>query len=147
MEYMALMKDPHLQPLWKRGFGNKAGHLFQGIRDIPETDTCFFIKLTNVPKDRQITYGKIVFDYKPHKKEKQRVRLTVGHDRLDYSGDVATSTADITTFKILINSPLSTADAAMMMINIKNYYLGTPLPRFEYMKMLLSRFPEETVSK
>jgi hypothetical protein len=22
MEYMALMKDPHLQPLWKRGFGN-----------------------------------------------------------------------------------------------------------------------------
>jgi hypothetical protein len=27
----------------------------------------------------------------------------------------------------------------------KNYYLGTPLPRFEYMKMLLSRFPEEIV--
>jgi hypothetical protein len=30
----------------------------------------------------------------------------------------------------------------MMMLDIKNYYLGTPLPRFEYMKMLLSRFPE-----
>jgi hypothetical protein len=42
--------------------------------------------------------------------------------------------------KILINSTLSTADAAMMMMDIKNYYLGTPLPRFEYMKMLLSRF-------
>jgi hypothetical protein len=28
MEYMALMKDPDLQPLWKRGFGNEAGHLF-----------------------------------------------------------------------------------------------------------------------
>jgi hypothetical protein len=25
MEYMALMKDPDLQPLWQRGFGNKAG--------------------------------------------------------------------------------------------------------------------------
>jgi hypothetical protein len=62
MEYMALMKDPRLQPLWKRGFGNKRGHLFQGIRDIPGTDTCFFIKLTNVPKDRKITYGKIVCD-------------------------------------------------------------------------------------
>jgi hypothetical protein len=66
----------------------------------------------------------------------------VGGDRLDYSGDVATSMADITTFKILINSTLSTEDAAMMMMDIKNYYLGTPLPRFEYMKMLLSRFPE-----
>jgi hypothetical protein len=147
MEYMALMKDPNLQPLWKRGFGNKVGRLFQGIRDIPGTNTCFLIKLTNIPKDRQITYGKIVCDYKPHKKEKERVRLTVGGDRLDYSGDIATSTADITTFKILINSTLSTADAAMVMMDIKNYYLGTPLPRFEYMKMLLSRFLEEIVNK
>jgi hypothetical protein len=108
MEYMALMEDPQLQPLWTRGFGNECGHLFQGIRDIPGTNTCFFIKLTNIPKHRNITYGKIVCDYKPHKKEKERVRLTVGGDRLDYSGDVTTSTADITTFKILINSTLST---------------------------------------
>jgi hypothetical protein len=50
--------------------------------------------------------------------------------------------ADITTFKILINSTLSTEDAAMMMMDIKNYYLDTPLPQFGYMKMLLSRFPE-----
>jgi hypothetical protein len=81
------------------------------------------------------------------KQKKERVRLTVGGDRLDYSGDVATSTADITTFKILINSTLSTKDAAIMMMDIKNYYLGTPLPRFEYMKMLLSRFPEEIIQK
>jgi hypothetical protein len=86
-------------------------------------------------------------DYKPHKQEKERVRLTVCGDILDYSGDVATSTADITTFKILINSTLSTEDAAMMMMDIKNYYLGTPLPRFEYMKMLLSRFPDEIIQK
>jgi hypothetical protein len=35
----------------------------------------------------------------------------------------------------------------MMMMDIKNYYLGTPLPRFEYIKMLLLRFPEEIVQK
>jgi hypothetical protein len=68
MEYMALMKDPRLQPLWTQGFGNECGRLFQGIRDIAGIDTCFFIKLTNIPKDRKITYGKIVCDYKPHKK-------------------------------------------------------------------------------
>jgi hypothetical protein len=95
MEYSALMKDPRLQPLWTRGFGNECGRLFQGIRDIPGTDTCFFIKLTNILKDRKITYGKIVCDYKPYKKEKERVRLTLCGDRLDYSGDVTTSTADI----------------------------------------------------
>jgi hypothetical protein len=73
--------------------------------------------------------------------------LAVGGDRFDYSGDVATSTANITTCKILINSTLSTEDATMMMMDIKNYYLGTPLPRFEYMKMLLSSFPEEIVQR
>jgi hypothetical protein len=128
-------------------FWQRCGRLFQGIRDIPSTDTCFFIELKNIPQDRKVTYGKIVCDYKPHKQEKERVRLTVGGDILDYSGDVATSTADITTFKILINSTLSTEDATMMMMDIKNYYLGTPLPRFEYMKMLLSRFPEEIIQK
>jgi hypothetical protein len=147
MEYSALMKDLHLQPLWTRGFGNECGRLFQGIRDIPGTDTYFFIDLKNIPNDRKITYGKIVCYYKPHKKEQERVRLTVGGDILDYSGDVATSMADIKTFKILINSTLSTEDAAMMTMDIKNYYIGTPLPRFEYMKMMLSRFPEEIIQK
>jgi hypothetical protein len=125
MEYSALMKDPRLQPLWTRGFGNECGHIFQGIRDIPGTDTCFFTALKNIPKDRKITYGKVVCDYKPHKQEKEGVRLTVGGEKPDYSGDVATSTADITTFKILINRTLSTKDAAMMMMDIKNYYLDT----------------------
>jgi hypothetical protein len=147
MEYTALMKDPNLQPLWKRGFDNEAGLLFQGIREIPVTDTCLFVELTNIPKDRKITYSKIVCDNKPHKKEKERARLTVGGERLDYSGDVATSTTDITTFKIIINSTLSSEYAAVMMMYIKNYYLGTPLPRYEYMRMLLSRFPEEIVDK
>jgi hypothetical protein len=75
------------------------------------------------------------------------VWLTVGGDRLDYSGGVATSTADNKTFKNLINSTLSTEDAAMMMMDIKNYYIGTPLPRFEDMKMMLSRFPEEIIQR
>jgi hypothetical protein len=75
------------------------------------------------------------------------VRLTVGDDKLNFSGNVATSMADITTFKILINITLSTREAAMMMMDINNYYIGTPLPRFEYMKMLLSRFPKEIVQQ
>jgi hypothetical protein len=125
MEYSALMKDPRLQPLWTRIVGNECRRLFQGIRDIPRTDTCFFIELKNIPKDRNITYGKIFCDYKPHKQEKERVRLTVGGDRLNYSGDVATSTADITTFKILINSTLSTEDAATIISEPRCHGLNT----------------------
>jgi hypothetical protein len=126
---------------------NTCERLFQGIRDIPGTDTCLFTTLKNIPHDRKITYGKIVCDYKPHKKEKKGVRLTISGERPNYSGDVATSMADITSSKILINSTLSTKYTAMMMMDIKNYYLGTRLPRFKYMKMLLSRFPEEIIQK
>jgi hypothetical protein len=60
---------------------------------------------------------------------------------------VATSTADITTFKILINSTLSTANAEMMMMDIKNYYLGTPLPRYEYMRLPLAIIPDEVIQQ
>jgi hypothetical protein len=52
MEYMALMKDPRLQPLWTRGFGNECVRLFQGIRDIPGTDT-FFPHQTHQHPERQ----------------------------------------------------------------------------------------------
>jgi hypothetical protein len=31
----------------------------------------------------------------------------------------------------------------MTMMDINNYYMGTYLLRYEYMRMLLSRFPEE----
>jgi hypothetical protein len=64
MEYSALMKDPRLQPLLTQGFGNgnECGRLFQGIRDIPGADICFFIELKHIPHDRKITYGKIVCD-------------------------------------------------------------------------------------
>jgi hypothetical protein len=54
MEYLALMKDPRLQPIWTRGFGNKCGRLFQGIRDLPGTNTCFFTTLKKIPNDRKI---------------------------------------------------------------------------------------------
>jgi hypothetical protein len=74
--------------------------------------TLFFIDLKSVPKkNSNITYSKLVCDFKPNKTEKHRVRLTVGGDILDYSGDTETPTADITTFKILINSTLSTQEA------------------------------------
>jgi hypothetical protein len=120
------MKDPDLAQLFEIGLGNELGRICQGIRDISGTNTAFFVELSIIPKDRKITYGKIVCVYKPNKTEKHWVRLMVGGDIIDYNGETAISTADITTFKILINSTLSTTYAKMMMMDINNYYLGTP---------------------
>jgi hypothetical protein len=54
---------------------------------------------------------------------------------------VATSTADITTFKNMINITLSTDDAEMMM-DVKKYYLGN-----EYMRLHLPIMPDEIIIK
>jgi hypothetical protein len=43
----------------------------------------FLHRTEKIPKDRNITYG-VVCNCKPHKKEKEFVRLAAGGDRLDY---------------------------------------------------------------
>jgi hypothetical protein len=67
-----------------------------------------------------------VVDIKYHKEEKERTRLTVGGDQIEYPGDKSTRTAGPTTAKILINSVISTQDAKLLVIDIKIFYLNTP---------------------
>jgi hypothetical protein len=59
----------------------------------------------------------------------------------------STRTAGLTTAKILINSVISTLGAKFLVIDIKNFYLNTPLGRFEYMFIDLSSLPQETIKK
>jgi hypothetical protein len=47
----------------------------------------------------------------------------------------------------LINSTLSTKDEKMMMMDINNYYLGTPLPTYEYMRLSIWILPDEIIEK
>ena len=75
------------------------------------------------------------------------MRITAGDNLINYSGELTTKTADITTSKILWNSVLSTKDAKFMCINISNFYLAAPMERYEYMKMPLSIFPEHIIQQ
>ena len=97
-----------------------------------------------IPRDRVVTYACIVVDFRPQKKDPNRVRITAGGNLLQYPGELTTRTADLTTSKILWNSILSTEDAKFMGIDVKSFYLCTPLDRFEYTKMPLSIFPQHT---
>jgi hypothetical protein len=67
MQYKDLMKDSDLGPSFEIGFSNELGRICQGIRDIAETNTAFFFDLKSIPKNRKITYGKLVCDFKPNK--------------------------------------------------------------------------------
>jgi hypothetical protein len=94
-----------------------------------------------------VTNGSFVVDIKEHKEEKERSRLTAGGDQIEYPGDKSTRTAGLATAKILINSVISTLGAKLLVIDIKNFYLNTPLGLFEYMVINLSSLPQETIEK
>jgi hypothetical protein len=69
LEYRHLIKAEKYKRIWERSFANELGRLFQGIRDVPGTDTCFFIKKSQVPKHKRATYGRIVCNVRPQKEE------------------------------------------------------------------------------
>ena len=43
LEYRDLIKRPELRERWYKSLANELGRLAQGIRDIPGTNTIFFI--------------------------------------------------------------------------------------------------------
>ena len=47
--------------------------------------------------------------------------------------------------KIMLNSVVSTPGARFMSIDIKNFYLATPMKRYEYIKLKLNTLPDEII--
>jgi hypothetical protein len=63
LEYRDLMKMEKHKHIWAHGFANKLGRLFKGIRNVPGTDTCFFIPKSHVSAHKLLTYGHICCNY------------------------------------------------------------------------------------
>jgi hypothetical protein len=58
------------------------------------------------------------------------MRLTAGGDRIRYPDNVGTPTADMTLVKVLLNSIISTENAQCIILDMKDFYLNTPIKRF-----------------
>ncbi len=71
-----------------------------------------------------------------------RVRGTAGGNLLSVPYNVSARTADLDVVKLLIHSVIS-SDKQWITIDIKDYYLGTPLPasRYEYIRIPLRMVP------
>jgi hypothetical protein len=93
------------------------------------------------------TYARFVCDYRPQKKESHCTWLTVGGNLIDYPGDVSTKTSDLTTSKCLWDSTLSTPGARYMCMDVKNFYVNTPMARPEYMRIHISLILQEIVNQ
>ena len=100
-----------------------------------------FIRRADVPA------GKIVAYYNPQLKYKMkngqlvmRVRGTIGGDQLPYSGPTAAQTAALEVMRLLLNALVSEG-ANLMTLDIKDFYLGTPLDEPEFMRIPLKFIP------
>ncbi len=135
LKYRHLVKKESTCALWETSFANDIGWFFQGIRHLKGTNTCFFICKEQVPLDKQPTYGSICCNFCPQKEEQHCTCLTIGGDCIDYPGNKATPTADLTTAKLLINSTISMPGTIFLGINLANFYLNTPMPNPKYMRL------------
>jgi len=143
--YRKLLQGPEGAD-WSRAFSLELGRLAQGLPgQVEGTDTIFFIAASDKPNNKRATYIRYVCVHKPHKPEPYRVRATVGGDQIEYDDNVSTPVVDITTVNILINSIISTECARCMTGDVKNFYLNTPLPDYEYVRIPISSIPQDVI--
>ena len=143
--------------IWTRSAANEFGRLLpHGVgksRPLAEritgTGTMFPIQRSNIPRDRKVTYANFVCGIRPQKSETHRVRLTASGDKLDYPGDPSSPAVSTLDAKIHINSTISDAHkgARYMTLDIKNFYLGTPLAYYQYIRVHISLIPLEIIQE
>jgi hypothetical protein len=96
-----------------------------------------------IPLDQVVTYVNPVCVEKLNDDSslKFRTRLTIGGDRIIYPYDKSAVTADLESWKILLNCMIS-EDANWSTIDLTDFYLGTPLPHPEYIRIPTAMIPE-----
>jgi hypothetical protein len=70
--------------------------------------------------------------------------VTVGN-RVHYLGNARTPTANLLPVKLLINSSISTPSAKNMKMDIKDFYLSTPMARYKYIQLQIADMPNDVI--
>ncbi len=149
LEYCHLVVNKTTRATWQHSYGNKIGCLAQGMPGRNTgTNTIVFIKKNQVPQNRakDVTYGLITCLIRPEKiEEPNQTRLVMGGNRVHYLGNAGTSTADLLTVTLLINSTISTPNAKYMTMEIKDFDLNTPMACYKYMQLQITNMPDNFI--
>lgn len=118
-------------------------HSEEFVRLVETTQCMRFVPFSAKPANETATY------YNPQVKLKMkngqldyRVRGTVGGDRVQYDQYRSSFTASLSTVKLLLNAVVS-EQAEWMTIDIKDYYLGSPMEKPVYMHIPLKHIPDD----
>ena len=108
--YSNTINDTVLRVVWLKAMCIELGRLSRGYKYTKGTQTIQYMtheEIKCIPGYRTVTYARIVVDFRPQKKDPNRVRITVGGNLIDYPYELTTRTADITTSKVMWNSVIS----------------------------------------
>ena len=136
--------------IWTQALSNEFGQLTKGNRaGVSWTDTMEFIRKTDVPTTKKVTYCSFVCDIKLHKQERYRVRLVVGGDKLECEYDTGAPAASLFDTKILCNSIISDAHKGARFANadIKDFFLMSYMEEPEFMRIAFKYFPADIIVK
>ena len=88
-----------------------------------------------------------MFKICPKNADPNHTCITIGGNRICYTGNVGTKTAPIKLVKMMINSVLSCRGAKFCTFDIINFYLCTPLDHPEYVRVRLTDIPQEFIDE
>jgi hypothetical protein len=157
LEWRQLHTHPTLSVTWNTSYANKLGRLCQGIgtgsnksKPVKGANTLFPIPYDKIPSNRhrEITYSKVVYKVGPEKGDDANLtHITIGKNNIVYTGDVGTPTSSIELVKLLVNSVLSQRNARFATVDLKNFYLNTPLDWSEFVCIKLVDIPQEFIDE
>jgi hypothetical protein len=150
-----LLRGP-AKPIWTTSLSNEWGRCTNGLSKqrtakttIKGNQTMVFIKPHQVPLGRKVTYANFVCTMRPGKSKVYRVRMTIGGDRLEAFQDVRSPAVGIVDTKLHLNSTISDADegARYATCDIKDFFLGSTMKIFQYMKIQKRYLPQEVIDE
>ena len=101
-------------PVCTNSMCKELGRICQGWKEHDVTDTTELIFHKDKPKDRRETYVISACNIRPQKKETLRKSITAGGNLIDYPVEFSTSTSELTTMKIHVNSAISDVKSGYM---------------------------------
>jgi hypothetical protein len=124
--YKPLMNNSATAEIRMMAFGKDFGGMSQGNNKTSQkgTNAIMFVMLPsntpNIPKDRVVTYARVVVNHCPQKADPNQIQITASGNLIHYPSKLTTWTANIMIAELLWNSVLSMPGAKYMTLDIKN---------------------------
>ena len=103
----------------------------------------------NIPNSINVTYYNFICNIRIQKKETDHLHLTYGGYFIDYPSDTIYPAVSILDTKIHINGTISDSKygACYLVLDIKNFYLGTTMFYFHFIQVHHTMIPKEVIDE